>query len=74
MATADVVMDGTSDSTGTSSRPLASVAVQGTHADARGVRSYYQTKLDEMELVIRDKTQNLRRLEAQRNVLNSRGA
>jgi len=35
--------------------------------------AYYQSKLDELELIIRDKTQNLRRLEAQRNALNTKG-
>jgi hypothetical protein len=31
-------------------------------------------QLDELEAIIRDKQQNLRRLEAQRNALNSKGA
>ncbi|CAN0278109.1 unnamed protein product [Ectocarpus sp. 12 AP-2014] len=35
-----------------------------------GVHSYYQGKIDEMELVVRDRTQNLERLKAQRNELN----
>ncbi len=35
--------------------------------------AYYQSKLDELEIIIRDKTQNLRRLEAQRNALNTKG-
>lgn len=37
-----------------------------------GIRTYYQTKLDDLEILIREKTNNLRRLEAQRNALNSK--
>jgi hypothetical protein len=39
-----------------------------------GIYSYYQGKIEELEVIVRDKTQNLRRLEAQRNELNSKGA
>ncbi len=38
-----------------------------------GVRSYYTSKIDELEIVLSEKTQDLRRLEAQRNELNSKG-
>lgn len=37
-----------------------------------GVHSYYQGKIDELELVVRDRTQNLERLKAQRNELNAK--
>ncbi|KAJ1616909.1 26S proteasome AAA-ATPase subunit RPT6a [Pavlovales sp. CCMP2436] len=37
-----------------------------------GIYSYYQSKIEELEVIVRDKTQNLRRLEAQRNELNSK--
>ncbi|KAH0834732.1 hypothetical protein J3R83DRAFT_10292 [Lanmaoa asiatica] len=37
-----------------------------------GVQSYYQAKIEASELLINQKTQNLRRLEAQRNALNAR--
>ncbi|KAH7908652.1 P-loop containing nucleoside triphosphate hydrolase protein [Hygrophoropsis aurantiaca] len=37
-----------------------------------GVQSYYQAKIEAAELLINQKTQNLRRLEAQRNALNAR--
>eukprot|EP00899_Mesostigma_viride_P007408 jgi/Mesvir1/16669/Mv15071-RA.1 len=37
-----------------------------------GLKGYYKTKIEEMEMALRDKTQNLRRLEAQRNELNSK--
>eukprot|EP00128_Syssomonas_multiformis_P000232 Colp12_sorted_trinity150504_noHs@31908 len=40
--------------------------------EREGLRQYYQQKIDELNLVISDKTQNLRRLEAQRNELNSK--
>lgn len=38
-----------------------------------GVTSYYQQKIEHLEITVRDKTQNLRRLQAQRNELNSKG-
>lgn len=37
-----------------------------------GIRSYYQSKIDETTILLRDKIENLRRLQAQRNELNSR--
>jgi 26S proteasome regulatory subunit T6 len=40
---------------------------------AGGIKSYYQAKIEAAELLINQKTQNLRRLEAQRNALNARG-
>lgn len=47
------------------------VAVQGPKPP--GLKSYYQAKIESAELLINQKTQNLRRLEAQRNALNARG-
>ena len=38
-----------------------------------GLKPYYQAKIEAAELEINQKTQNLRRLEAQRNALNARG-
>lgn len=38
-----------------------------------GIKAYYQAKIEAAELTINHKTQNLRRLEAQRNALNARG-
>lgn len=38
-----------------------------------GIQAYYQSKIESTELTINEKTQNLRRLEAQRNALNARG-
>jgi 26S proteasome regulatory subunit T6 len=37
------------------------------------IQTYYQNKIEAAELEITKKTQNLRRLEAQRNALNTRG-
>ena len=39
-----------------------------------GLTSYFTGKIAELELSVRDRTQNLRRLEAQRNELNTKGA
>ncbi len=38
-----------------------------------GVKSYYQQKIDALEVILQDKTQDLRRQEAQRNELNTQG-
>lgn len=54
-----------------SQSPLQMAVVTRTPA---GIKSYYQTKIESAELTINQKTQNLRRLEAQRNALNARGA
>jgi 26S proteasome regulatory subunit T6 len=37
-----------------------------------GLENYYQAKIDRLELAIRDKESNLRRLQAQRNEWNSK--
>ncbi|GMF36295.1 unnamed protein product [Phytophthora lilii] len=41
--------------------------------DSAGLTSYYEQKIEHLELTVRDETQNLRRLQAQRNELNSKG-
>lgn len=38
-----------------------------------GFRSYYITKIEELQLIVAEKSQNLRRLQAQRNELNAKG-
>ena len=37
-----------------------------------GITNYYTAKIEELEVIVRERTQNLRRLEAQRNELNSK--
>ena len=39
-----------------------------------GLRAYYRSKIEELEVQIRDKQHNLKRMEAQRNELNTKGA
>jgi hypothetical protein len=41
--------------------------------NSNGLTSYYKQKIEHLEMTVRDKTQNLRRLQAQRNELNSKG-
>lgn len=48
-------------------------AITRTPTVPGGVKAYYQAKIEVSELTINQKTQNLRRLEAQRNALNARG-
>ena len=47
-------------------------AVASSSGAGRGISSYYSAKVEELEVIVREKTQNLRRLEAQRNELNSK--
>jgi len=47
-------------------------AVVDKAGEAAGLQSYYQSKIDELELIVRDKAKNLARLTAQRNELNAR--
>ncbi len=42
-------------------------------AQGDGLKGYYKSKIEELELHIKDKSHNLRRLEAQRNELNTQG-
>ena len=43
-------------------------------ATGDGLQGYYKGKIEELELLIKDRSHNLRRLEAQRNELNTQGA
>lgn len=52
----------------------ASASASAQQQEGGGLSRYYQSKLDELELIIREKTNNLRRLEAQRNALNTKGS
>ena len=42
-------------------------------AVGEGLKAYYKAKIEELEIQARDKQLNLRRLEAQRNDLNTKG-
>ncbi|CAL1708612.1 unnamed protein product [Somion occarium] len=48
------------------------VAVSPAPTPSVGLKAYYQAKIEAAEIEINQKTQNLRRLEAQRNALNAR--
>lgn len=41
-------------------------------AKGEGFRPYYITKIEELQLIVAEKSQNLRRLQAQRNELNAK--
>ena len=41
--------------------------------NATGLQDFYRNKISELEITIREKEQNLRRLEAQRNDWNTKG-
>lgn len=42
-------------------------------SNGASLRQFYRTKIESLELIINERTQNLRRLEAQRNILNAKG-
>ena len=42
-------------------------------AKGEGFKQYYITKIEELQLIVAEKSQNLRRLQAQRNELNAKG-
>lgn len=43
------------------------------NAKGEGFKPYYITKIEELQLIVAEKSQNLRRLQAQRNELNAKG-
>lgn len=45
----------------------------GVVATGEGLRAYYKGKIEDLEVQLRDKQHNLRRMEAQRNELNNKG-
>lgn len=46
---------------------------QSNSSRGDGFKSYYTTKIEELLLVVAEKSMNLRRLQAQRNELNAKG-
>lgn len=46
---------------------------QGAGGGGEGLRQYYQQRIQDMQLLVRQKFHDLQRLEAQRNDLNARG-
>lgn len=51
---------------------LISTPPTSTTTGGKGVHNYFKNKIEAAELTINAKTQNLRRLEAQRNTLNTK--
>lgn len=47
--------------------------IESAYHKGEGFRSYYIQKIEELQLVVAEKHQNLRRLQAQRNELNAKG-
>lgn len=52
---------------------MASLDAQRMQEDSGGVRNFFLSKIEELTAKVREKTKDLRRLQAQRNELNSRG-
>lgn len=50
---------------------MAAAAMEVDKGD--GLGKYFQSKIDGLQIVLQDRTENLRRLEAQRNDLNAKG-
>lgn len=57
------------------SAPLKTAQKEQTETKVKkndGIKSYYKYKIETLQLIIQERTQNLRRLEAQRNELNAK--
>lgn len=53
--------------------PQAGADAAAPRSEGETVTSFFLSKINELELLIKDKSHNLRRLEAQRNELNTQG-
>ena len=53
---------------------MTSTMMEGVESPAgtEGLKQYYVTKIEELQLTLSEKNQNLRRLQAQRNELNAK--
>lgn len=56
----------------TSIHAAGSIEIMTESATNEGIQQYYHNKIDELQLSVAEKTQNVRRLEAQRNELNAK--
>lgn len=52
---------------------LIQMETETAYHKGEGFRSYYIQKIEELQLIVAEKSQNLRRLQAQRNELNAKG-
>lgn len=52
---------------------LRQMEIESAYQKGEGFRSYYIQKIEELQLIVAEKSQNLRRLQAQRNELNAKG-
>ena len=48
-------------------------AAAPSEGNNHGIQTYYRAKIAELEVQVREKAQNFRRLEAQRNEINAKG-
>lgn len=52
---------------------VSQMEIDEKNVKGEGFKPYYITKIEELQLIVAEKSQNLRRLQAQRNELNAKG-